>query len=204
MNSYTFYHKSDCPGSMHIPAFQPAVMKNRTGYYVGYLCDGCGVGNRESGYYDSEKEAWSDYELLSQGLPLTNPREPESEDETLIRRLKAAGLDPKPDESNEFDPPKQARVMITPNGEVDIEIEDPMGTRMRVRFHITEWGLLGTTDTGFGSTITDDGFLLIVPDSDHIEQTMEGLQGRMDQIRAMSEELNNSTQNIDSASMGVV
>lgn len=197
-----FYHKSDCkPGLYDPPRFEPAVMRNKAGYYVGYMCESCQVSNRESGYYDSEPEAWSDYNLLLQGLPLTNPREEESKDDALMRRLKAAGLDPQAESDGELAPAKPAKIIVTPHGEVDIELEDPLGSRMHLRLHLTEWGLLGTTSTGFGSTTTDDGFLVIIPDSDHAQHTLEGMLQRMEEIKQVSEQVSQGTQGIDGESM---
>lgn len=194
-----FYHKEDCNGLDS--RFSPSVNKNKAGYYVGMSCPECGVSTRESGYYNTEAEAWSDYNLMVQGLPITNPRAPETEDEQLIRRLKAAGLDPKPDEENDLDVHKPAKVIITKDGEVDIKLEDPMGTVMHLRLHVTPWGLLGTTNTGFGSIVTDDGFLVIVPESDHTQASVEGLEQEMIRINEMSEEVNQDTPNIDAESI---
>lgn len=195
-----FYHRSDCKGSMYPSGFQPAVMKNRAGFYVGYMCEECQVHNRESGYYDDEPAAWSDYNLLVQGLPITNPREAETADEMLIRRLKEAGLDPKPDAANDPIPGKPAKILITPDGAVDIQLEDPLGAKLHVRFHITPWGLLGTTSSGFGSVVTDEGFLVIMPDSDHTAESQNGLVESIRELEESMGEVEQDTSIIDAES----
>lgn len=199
-----YYHKNDCSGTdeFGLPVkFVPAVCKNKAGFYVGMECFTCHVNTRESGYYTDEPTAWSDYNLMLQGLPITNPREEETEEEVLTRHLKAAGFDPKPDDGNDWSPVKQARVVILPTGAVDIELEDPLGAKLHIRLHITPWGLLGITDTGFGSVVTEDGYLVIMPDSDHTAESQNGLIDSMAELSKAEEEVQQGAPTIDAESI---
>lgn len=200
-----FYHREDCPGVDEFgqPAmFIPSVCKNKAGYYVAMECFTCHVHNRESGYYDDEPSAWSDYGLMIRGLPITNPREQEGEDDTMMRRLKAAGRNPKPDEGNDPLPAKPARIQVSPDGSVIISLEDPLGAAMDIRLYITPWGLIGVTNTGFGSVVTEEGVLAILPDSDHPAESQKGLMDSMRELDLIStEEVNQDTPNIDAESI---
>lgn len=194
-----YYHAQHCEGSDS--RFEPAVCKNRAGFYIGMECFACHVNTRESGYYPDEASAWSDYSLKVKGLPITNPREPESEDDMIMRRLKAAGLDPKPDNENDLLPAKPAKVVITPEGAVDIELEDPLGAKLHIRMHITPWGLLGVTNTGFGSVMTEDGYMVIMPESDHVRESQNGLIDSMRELDLLAEEVEHSASDIHTESI---
>lgn len=192
-----FYHRESCSGES---AFAPSVRMNRAGWYIAMECPECKVSNRESGYYEDHKLAMSDANLFEQGLPITNPRAEETLDEQLARHLKAAGVNPKPDPNNDFTALPTPMVVVRPDGAIDIRLDDQAGTSLHVRIEITPWGLIATTDTGFGSLQTEDGFLVLLPHGEHVQENMAHILAHIEETR-QQEEITQAAQTVDTESM---